>query len=211
MSRDVAARLAKTPGVRRAPVETAEIFQLPGFLSREECDALVPLIDSDLRPSAVFAEGDWAAEYRSSETCDLDDVVPVDTRIAALLGIPEENGETLQGQRYLPGQHFRAHCDWFEGSQPYWPAMYAQGGQRTWTAMVYLNDVEEGGATWFPRAGVRFTPRAGLLIAWNNMRPDGGPNPDTIHEGMRVAAGAKYILTKWFRESAWSNTGERAY
>ena len=26
--------------------------------------------------------------------------------------------------------------------------------------MIYLNDVEEGGATWFPQAGVRFAPEA---------------------------------------------------
>ena len=39
--------------------------------------------------------------------------------------------------------------------------MQKQGGQRTWTAMIYLNDVAEGGATWFPTAGIRVAPRAG--------------------------------------------------
>ena len=33
---------------------------------------------------------------------------------------------------------------------------------------------------------------------------DGGcrPNPATLHQGMRVRKGCKYILTKWFRERA---------
>ena len=81
--------------------------------------------------------------------------------------------------------------------------MKETGGQRTWTAMVYLNDVEEGGATWFPRAGIRVSPRRGLLLAWNNMNPDGSPNPATLHEGMAVVSGVKYIVTKWFREATW--------
>jgi prolyl 4-hydroxylase len=81
--------------------------------------------------------------------------------------------------------------------------MQASGGQRTWTAMIYLNDVEEGGATWFPQAGLRVAPRKGLLLAWNNMAPDGSPNTRTLHEGMPVVEGTKYIITKWFRESPW--------
>ena len=67
--------------------------------------------------------------------------------------------------------------------------------------MIYLNDVEEGGATWFPQAGFRVEPRPGLLLAWNNMDPDGKPNVNTLHEGMPVLKGVKYIVTKWFRES----------
>jgi prolyl 4-hydroxylase len=76
-------------------------------------------------------------------------------------------------------------------------------GQRTWTAMIFLNDVEEGGATWFPLAGIRVKPKRGLLLAWNNMNPDGSPNVNTLHEGMAVQQGVKYIITKWFREGAW--------
>ncbi|RYD50299.1 MAG: oxygenase, partial [Sphingomonadales bacterium] len=101
------------------------------------------------------------------------------------------------------GQQFRAHCDYFHENADYWAKMLEYGGQRTWTAMIYLNDVEEGGATWFPRAGIRFKPKRGLMVIWNNMEPDGSPNYDTLHEGMRVIEGKKYIITKWFRENAW--------
>ena len=34
------------------------------------------------------------------------------------------------------------------------------GGQRTWTAMVFLNEPEGGGQTFFEKAGVKVTPRA---------------------------------------------------
>ena len=204
--RDVAARLDADPRIKRAPVKNAQIYLFHDYLSDDDCDTLMRLIDANRRPSTLLATHD-DPEFRTSDSCDLDrwsdEVRPIDERIAALLGIPPENGETLQGQRYAPGQQFRAHCDYFHESQPYWPAMQKQGGQRTWTAMAFLNDVEEGGATWFPRAGIRVNPKRGLLLMWNNMLPDGSPNLDTLHEGMRVIAGTKYIVTKWFREDVW--------
>ncbi|WP_346344657.1 2OG-Fe(II) oxygenase [Sphingomonas sp. dw_22] len=206
IGRDVVARLEANPNVKRAKVETAQIYTYPDFLSDAECDALIALIDSNPRPSTLLATSQ-DPEYRTSDSSDLhrwsEDVLAIDERIADLLGIPSENAETLQGQRYAPNQQFRAHCDYFHESSDYWQRMLETGGQRTWTAMVYLSDVEEGGATWFPRAGIRFKPKRGLLVAWNNMMPDGTPNYDTLHEGMRVIEGTKHIVTKWFREGVW--------
>ena len=204
--RTVAERLDAMPGVERMPAEAIQFYTAPGFLPAGECDRLVAMIDARRRPSTVLSDRQ-GSESRTSDSCDMDrfspEVQPVDESIAALLGIDPANGETMQGQRYAPGQHFRAHHDYFNEGESYWPKMKATGGQRTWTAMIYLNDVAEGGSTWFPRAGVRVSPAKGLLLAWNNMNPDGSPNEDTQHEGMAVVEGTKYIVTKWFRESVW--------
>ncbi|MBX3564407.1 MAG: 2OG-Fe(II) oxygenase [Sphingomonas sp.] len=206
IGRDVSARLEADPHVARAKTDAAQMYTYPDFLSDQECAQLIGLIDAAARPSTLLATHD-DPEFRTSSSTDLDrwsDAVwPIDDRIAMLLGIPPANAETMQGQRYAPGQQFRAHCDYFHESAPYWEKMLEFGGQRTWTAMIYLNDVEEGGATWFPRAGVRFKPRKRMMLIWNNMLPDGSPNYNTIHEGMRVVEGQKYIITKWFRENAW--------
>jgi prolyl 4-hydroxylase len=43
------------------------------------------------------------------------------------------------------------------------------------------------------------------------MQPDGTPNYDTLHEGMRVIEGTKYIITKWFRERDWVRTSFPTY
>lgn len=204
--RDVTARLEGNPNISRAPVTGAQIYFHKDFLTDEECDQLIELIDQNNRPSTLLATHD-DPEFRTSDSCDLnrwsDLVHAIDGRISNLLGIPPEKGETMQGQRYAPGQQFRAHCDYFHETEAYWPAMQESGGQRTWTAMIYLNHVEEGGATWFPRAGLRVAPRRRLLLIWNNMNPDGSQNFETLHEGMRVLAGTKYIITKWFREGPW--------
>lgn len=214
IGRDVSARLEANPAVRKAKVETAQMYTVADFLSDAECDALIALIDSNPRPSTLLATTE-DPEYRTSDSSDLyrysEEVWAIDTRIADLLGIPTENAETLQGQRYSANQQFRAHCDYFHETSDYWPKMVETGGQRTWTAMAYLNQVEEGGATWFPRAGIRFKPKRGQLVIWNNMCPDGTPNYDTLHEGMRVIEGTKYIVTKWFRERAWIKEAIQTY
>lgn len=214
LGQTVTARVEANPAMRRAAVDAAQIYYHPDFLTGAECDTLIRLIDANRRPSTLLSQSD-DPNFRTSESCDLDrwapEVRPIDERMAHLLGIPPENGETMQGQRYAPGQQFRAHFDWFNEQQDYWPAMKASGGQRTWTTMIYLNDVEEGGATWFPQAGVRVAPRRGLLLAWNNMKPDGTPNTGTLHEGTPVVQGVKYVITKWFREHAWVKTAIRTY
>lgn len=202
----VSLRLAANPQVRRAKAEDAGIYYHPDFLDAGQCARLVAMIDVNRRPSTLLSEA-ADKDFRTSDSCDMDrwssDVRPIDESIADLLGIDPVHGETMQGQRYAVGQQFRAHHDYFNESQPYWPRMQETGGQRTWTAMIFLNAVEEGGATWFPLAGIRVSPRPGLLLAWNNMKPDGAPNETTLHEGMPVIAGTKYIVTKWFREGNW--------
>lgn len=199
-------RLESNAAVKRANIDGAQIYYIPQFLSDPECDMLIGTIDAGSRRSTLLTDSP-DPDFRTSDSCDLDRWDPkiraIDEKVAQLLGIGPEHGETLQGQRYRPGQQFRAHHDYFHEDQSYWPRMKAEGGQRTWTAMIFLNEVEEGGATWFPQAGIRMKPKRGLLLAWNNMKPDGSPNPNTLHEGMAVVAGTKYIVTKWFREEPW--------
>lgn len=201
-----AARLDANPKVKRAKIDAAQFYQHPDFLTPEQCEDLVTLIDANRRPSTLLSDNPDKT-FRTSDSCDMDRwspfVRPIDESIAGLLGIDPDQGETMQGQRYAPGQQFRAHHDYFHVSESYWAKVGQQGGQRTWTAMIYLNDVAEGGATWFPQAGLKVSPRRGLLLAWNNMKPDGSPNEATLHEGMAVVEGVKYIVTKWFREGFW--------
>jgi prolyl 4-hydroxylase len=206
VGRRVAERLDANPLVTKAEIEAAQVYYHLDFLDAAQCDALIALIDANRRPSTLLSDT-VKDDFRTSESCDMDRwspaVQPIDESIAQLLGIEPDHGETMQGQRYAPGQHFRAHHDFFHEAESYWPAMKASGGQRTWTAMIYLNDVADGGATWFPQAGFKIAPRRGLLLCWNNMNPDGSPNLLTLHEGTDVVVGTKYIVTKWFREGAW--------
>jgi len=190
--------------VQKVPNPRLDLFVLRDFLDSETCLALIERIDERRRPSEI-ADDIGVAGFRTSETCDLDWrdalVAEVDRKIAALLGLDLAASEPLQGQRYSVGQEFRAHTDTFEPGGYDYHVHTAETGQRTWTAMVYLNVPEDGGATRFKAIGKTIQPEAGKLVAWNNLMPGGGtPNPATMHQGMKVRRGVKYIVTKWFRE-----------
>lgn len=202
----VRARLATNAEAYRVPADGIELFALGGFLSDEECGELCTMIDAIARPSGLH-ELDYASGYRTSYSGDLDPrgalVAGISQRIDALLGIDPAFGEPVQGQRYWPGQQFKPHNDWFYTSEAYWPQEEVRGGQRSWTAMAYLNDVEAGGATAFVAAGIQIEPKRGVLLLWNNALPDGRPNEATLHAGLPVERGAKYIITKWYRSRPW--------
>jgi prolyl 4-hydroxylase len=203
VSSDVATRLASIGGVQRIPDSRLQMFVTRDFLDPDRCDALCRLIDAGRRPSTI-ADDQGIANFRTSETCDLDPAHPAVASTVAdlsgLTGIPASHAEPLQGQRYAAGQQFRAHTDTFNpGSADYY-LHCAEGGQRSWTAMIYLNRPEAGGATRFRIIGKTIQPEAGKLVIWNNQLPDGSPNPATLHEGMPVRRGVKYIVTQWYRE-----------
>lgn len=193
---------------QRLPVRHVELWQKRGFLSGDECAALVEQVDAKRRPSTLV-DNNGDPEFRTSETGDLDAADPlaagVSARIADFLGLPLAHCEPLQGQRYAQGQQFKAHTDTFDPGGMGYVEHCAVAGQRTWTAMIYLNVPQAGGATRFKKLDRIFYPEIGKLLAWNNLLPTGLPNPLTLHQGMPVRLGCKYIITAWFREKPWGH------
>lgn len=201
----VRARLDADPAVYRLPVEGLEIYGVSGFFSPGECQRLMAEVDRVARPSSTYngnTDGGRTSFSGDFNTAD-PFVLMLQRRIDDLLGIDPAWGEPLQGQRYAPGQEFRAHFDHFSPSHSYWRDEEKRGGQRSWTAMIYLNTVEEGGSTDFPKVHASIPPQPGTLLAWNNMAPDGSPNPNSLHAGTPVIRGTKYVITKWYRTRAW--------
>lgn len=203
----VRAKLARNPMVSRIDTAGMEIFGRHGFLTPAECADMRALIDANAQPSSLFS-GDSNPEYRTSHSCHLDPwnplVAKITDRITGLLGVDPATGETLQGQRYTAGQEYKVHCDYFPVHAPYWPRMLASGGQRCWTAMIYLSDVEEGGETHFPMCEFMVPPVQGMILIWNNLDAEGAPNASSLHAARPVVRGTKYVVTKWFRERPWT-------
>lgn len=202
----VRGRLDADPHVHKVPVEPAEIYTMGAFLDPGECFRLVAMIDGVAQPSTLYSDF-VQQDYRTSYSANLDHWDPmvqmIQRRIDDLLGMPPEYGETIQGQRYEPGQQYREHCDWFPTNAEHWKTERKRGGQRSWTAMIFLNDVEEGGHTEFPNLGVKVTPQRGALLIWNNATVDGVPNKYTLHAGRPPVKGTKHIITKWYRCRKW--------
>ena len=210
----ISERLERHPRAMRIPSHHLDIFIVRELLDERDCADLRALIDGDREPSRLLSPTE-DPEFRTSDSSNFhpndEAVARVEAKITDLMGIDPAQGETIQGQRYAIGQQFKPHFDFFHEGEAYWEDMHKSGGQRTWTAMVFLNDVEGGGETFFERAAVKVTPRRGNLLTWNNMDANGFPNPYAIHQGLPVAAGTKYIITKWYRERPWSWTDVPSY
>lgn len=193
-------------GVKQVPSPKLELLVADGFLPPELCTALIELIDANRRPSTL-ADHNGDDYFRTSETCDLDAdeaaVQELERRLHAFNGIDPAHGEPVQGQRYAVGQEFKQHTDWFDPHGTDWEKFCAVSGQRTWTFMIYLNEVEAGGGTRFKVIGKTFQPQTGKLLCWNNRKADGNGNVNTLHHGMKVRKGVKYVITKWYREKPW--------
>ncbi|KQW84092.1 2OG-Fe(II) oxygenase [Brevundimonas sp. Root1279] len=199
-------RLTAVAGIQRVPEEAIDLFLLRDFLDRARCMALSALIDARRKPSPLFSRHP-DPDFRTSETCNFDpdepDVQAVEVALGALMGIDPAHGERLQGQRYETGQQFKRHHDYLAENEAYWERQSRVGGQRTWTAMIFLDRPEAGGETHFPLVGVTIPPRPGTLVAWNNLDAAGEPNRMTLHQGLPVLSGEKHIVTKWWRENPW--------
>ncbi|WP_457355059.1 2OG-Fe(II) oxygenase [Sphingomonas sp. UYP23] len=186
------AHLASQPGVQRVPSPKLPLFVRRAFLDAETCTGLRAAVDATRRPSTVSDfNGDRA--FRTSETGDLDPLDPLtialDAQIAAFTGLDPTHGEPIQGQRYAVGQEFKPHTDYFDPLGIDFDRYCRIAGNRTWTVMLYLNEPDAGGATRFKAIDKIIQPEMGKLLAWNNRRPDGSPNPASLHHGMKVRAG----------------------
>ena len=188
------------PNSKRLDSDVLQLFTLENFLNKQECEHIITAIKSALRPSELSShEPDNA--FRTSKTCDmgsLDDALikDIDLRICRLLGIDESYSEAIQGQYYEVGQEFKPHTDYFEEHE-----MGSHGavmGQRTFTVMIYLNTVQEGGVTRFPKVDKDYQPQQGLAVIWSSLDASGLPNINSMHHGQPVLKGIKPSLLNGF-------------
>lgn len=185
------------------------IRTIDNFLSDEQCDIIVDLINNDNYPSTVVGgeNGYTKSIERTSFTSTLCDcntnVYDIKQKISDTLKVSVNQIETLQGQLYNPGQYFRPHYDYFQGEDG--ANHIGSLGNRIWTCMIYLNDDLEGGETRFPNLDLEFKPKKGMAVLWQNINKKGEFETDSLHEGCDVINGSKYIVTAWIREFEPSN------
>lgn len=144
--------------------------EVKDFLTQEECQELIKLIDADHQRSQVVEGGtdrSAVSEVRTSSTCNLSNenplVLKVHKKISEHLGLDIKYGESLQGQLYEVGQFFKPHQDFFSGIA--YDKHCKASGNRTHTFMIYLNDDFEGGEFITPSNS--YKPKKGDLTFFN--------------------------------------------
>lgn len=187
------------------------VLVLDNVLSADECDTLVAQAQAKLQRSTVVdpATGKEIniAERSSSGTFfrinETPFIAKLDQRIAEIMHMPVENGEGLQILHYRKGGEYRPHFDYFPPDDPGSQAHLAHGGQRVSTMVIYLSAVEDGGGTQFPEVGLTVVPKKGSAVYFEYCNAAGDVDPLTLHAGMPVLAGEKWIATKWVRQSRY--------
>lgn len=200
---------------QRLNSDRVHLYLVDDFLSADECEALTARIKSRCRPSTITNPDEPDKYFRTSQTCELSaepDLLTqeIDQRMAEYIGIEPERSEGTQGQYYQVGQQFKKHTDYFEPNTWEFEKFAGDMGQRTWTFMIYLTDVEEGGDTCFTEIGLEVKPKRGMAVVWNNLTAKGEVNPYTAHWAKPVIRGEKVIITKWFRTKGSLTTAFKA-
>ena len=181
---------------------------LDDLLSMEECNELIRLSRIKLQRSTIVdpASGkETVIQERSSygtffANNETEFISKLERRIAAVMQWPAENGEGLQILNYKVGAEYKSHYDYFPPGDPGSAVHLAKGGQRVSTLVIYLNDVEEAGETMFPEIGLSVTPKKGSAVYFEYCNSKGQVDPLSLHCGVPVVAGEKWIATKWMRQ-----------
>ena len=175
-------------------------------VSKSECDYIIQLAKGRLKRAQVSLDDKSAViENRSGSNAWVryseDDIVEkIGHRIADIVGIPLENAEAMQVIHYGPGQEYRAHFDSYDLSTRRGQRCCQNGGQRLLTSLVYLNSVDEGGATYFPKLKAGVETKMGRMAVFHNVGDDYlKPHPSSLHAGTPVIRGEKWAFNIWFR------------
>jgi len=180
------ARYTQRPPPEVIPPNSIRLTYLHSFLSADECVKLIELSQGIFVPSRA---GGRISSVRTSHTAapsPSDPVVQaVRRRVAQITGKRDAQIETLNVVRYEPGQQYRPHYD---------SSSSARGYLRSHTIFAYLNDLPDGdgGETEFTKIGVKFKPKKGDALLWENQADKTSRHRDGEHAGRPPLRGVKY-------------------
>jgi prolyl 4-hydroxylase len=171
------------------------------FCTPHEAEYLIECAREKLNHSRITIDNKQIKDdYRTSQTARVFDpsnkdpaVLPLLYRAGMLLGLPFSNVEAVYVTRYLEGEYYKAHEDFYKGFD----------GDRLYTVLIYLCDLEphQGGGTIFEKLNIGVKPKLGRAVIWTNTNPDGSHHPETRHEALPVTnGGEKWVIQLWLRK-----------
>jgi prolyl 4-hydroxylase len=202
-------------------------FVYHNFLTDEECEHLKNLARSRLVKSTVVdnqSGKSMDSRVRTSSGTFLqrgeDEVVQrIEKRISLITMIPQENGEAIQILKYVDGQKYEPHTDYFHDKHN---QREENGGQRIATVLMYLSTPEEGGETVFPYAekkvegegwsecakkGLAVKATKGSALLFYSLKPSGEEDPASTHGSCPTLAGEKWSATRWIHVGPFQPQG----
>ncbi|UNJ81287.1 peptidyl prolyl 4-hydroxylase, alpha subunit-like protein (plasmid) [Metabacillus dongyingensis] len=180
-----------------ARIEEPLIVILGNVLSNEECEELIRLSKDKMHRSKIGVTRE-VDEIRTSSSMFFQEnenniITKIEKRISSIMNIPTEHGDGIQILKYTPGQEYKAHFDFFASTSK------AAKNNRISTIVMYLNDVEDGGETFFPKLNFSVSPQKGMAVYFEYFYNDKNINELTLHGGAPVITGEKWVATQWMR------------
>ena len=180
------------------------------FLDQFEAEQLIAVAESRLKQSLVSdSQSGVESAGRTARNCwiphSFNPVIErLSHRVAGVVGMPLDHAESLQVIHYAATQQYAPHFDAWDAATESGQRCMARGGQRMVTCLMYLNDVEAGGGTSFPRLDMEVRAIKARMLLFHNCHPNSTiRHPDSLHGGLPVLQGEKWACNFWFREKQY--------
>ncbi|XP_052845248.1 prolyl 4-hydroxylase subunit alpha-2 isoform X2 [Drosophila gunungcola] len=205
-----------SPFLRLAPLRIEELSLDPyvvlyhNVLSDAEIEKLVRMSGPFLERTMVFrvenrteqiassrtADGVWLP-HKYTEYYDQEVLRRINQRVGDITGLNMRSAKKMQFMKYGFGGHFVPHHDFFDLKTSYLEAV----GDRFATVLFYLNNVEHGGATVFPKINLIVQPQKGSALFWHNLDGESYDyDKRTLHGACPLISGNKLVMTRWIYE-----------
>ncbi len=190
--------------------DTPPIYIFEDFLSQEDAEMIIKAAESKMKRATVSSDkAGVESTGRTGQNCWLPhnqtpQLLDLAQRISELVDIELVQAESFQVIHYDETQQYAAHFDGWDGNTDRGMRCMQKGGQRLITCLIYLNDVEAGGGTGFPKLDVEVKAKQGRMVIFHNCYE--GTNkrhPDSLHGGLPVVKGEKWAVNLWFREKPY--------
>jgi hypothetical protein len=204
---DMAAWMTAPP---RIPLcEAPRVRKAARFASSAVCDWIRGKTAGRMRPATMYHPDLRVEKVDPHRTCgdyqfdilntDLV-VLAVRERIAALTKLPTIAMEPPRVFHYALGQEIKPHYDRCGDPVEGYGPEGGYRGDRIVTFLLYLNDDFDGGDLDFPKADFRAKGAKGEAVYFAHVDMNGRQDPLSLHAGLKVTRGEKYVLSQWIHD-----------
>jgi prolyl 4-hydroxylase len=180
----------------------------PNIISAEETEYILKKSENKYKNSVTV--GGHNSNIRKSQTAWLSKVDPIIkniiSRVCDLTNTPFENAENLQVVKYEKDGYYNEHFDSVANTTGNSKFFLSQGGHRIITMLIYLNDDFDEGGTRFIVLNKDIKPPKGYGILFHTLDKNNKKcHPKSLHAGLPIKSGNKYIANIWIRENKYPN------
>lgn len=184
------------------------IKEIEKLLTKDDCQTLIDYSKAQLKKLTTIGEnnnyrvgdGTWVLSP-VIDSCGVDLNKKIKQIVQTYTSLPIENQEAIHIVHYEIGGEYKEHHDFFHANTQDYNVHINRGGQRTYSFLFYLNDEFKGGGTKFVKKDITVIPKIGKGLLWSNLNEDGSLDYDSIHAGLPVVSGNKWIAIVWIRQN----------